>query len=324
MEDLGRIQFALCPVREAVTSLRTLGIDASNGVHAPWVRQVRPGLGELDMALLTAVVRPTGYLPDFLLPTPSYRAHQFEAGIAQVAGVDPRLVADELIHLANHRLAQRGPGWAERVALLHTLAAQPAAALDRIVTELTRYWTVALRPHWPRMRALLQADLAYRLEELAAGGARQLFRTLHPLVTFGHDKLRIAKYYDIRAELGARGLLLVPCVFAWPDTIVRTADPTPALTYSPRGLGRLWQDAAGAVRSPLSEVLGRTRASILAHLDLPMSTTLLANQLALSPPTLSAHLKVLAAAGIVSARRDGRMVLYHRTDLGDRLLGGAQ
>ncbi|WP_323374088.1 helix-turn-helix domain-containing protein [Plantactinospora alkalitolerans] len=70
-------------------------------------------------------------------------------------------------------------------------------------------------------------------------------------------------------------------------------------------------------------VLGRSRAAILAQLDLPMSTTQLACQLNLAAPTLSVHLKALHGAGIVSAGRDGRSVLYQRTPLGDSLLNGA-
>ncbi|HEX5294859.1 MAG TPA: helix-turn-helix domain-containing protein [Streptosporangiaceae bacterium] len=51
-----------------------------------------------------------------------------------------------------------------------------------------------------------------------------------------------------------------------------------------------------------------------------MSTTEVAAALALSAPTLSAHLHALQRAGIVSSRRDGRAVLYARTPLGDQLL----
>jgi DNA-binding transcriptional ArsR family regulator len=190
------------------------------------------------------------------------------------------------------------------------------------VTELERYWRVAVAPSWPRMQALLQADLSYRLEELAAGGVQQLFRTLHPLVSFHRDTLSIVSYYTGHADLRHRGLLLVPCVFAWPDVIVRTADPQPSVSYSPRGLGRLWEGPAATRSSPLADVLGRTRAAILAQLDLPMSTSQLACLLDLTAPTLSVHLKTLQAAGILASRRDGRAVLYRRTELGDRLLAG--
>ncbi len=150
----------------------------------------------------------------------------------------------------------------------------PGAALDRIVTELDRYWRAAVTPYWSRIESLLQADLTYRLEELASGGVQQLFRTLHPLVTFERDTLHVVKYYDGHADLKERGLLLVPCAFAWPDVMVLTAEPyTPTVTYSPRGIGRLWEAHPSTRPSSLADVLGRSRAALLAQLDLPMSTT---------------------------------------------------
>jgi DNA-binding transcriptional ArsR family regulator len=67
-------------------------------------------------------------------------------------------------------------------------------------------------------------------------------------------------------------------------------------------------------------VIGQARTSLLAHLDLPMTTTQLASHLGISAPSVNAHLQALRAAGIVSARRDGRSVLYVRTALADQLL----
>jgi hypothetical protein len=43
------------------------------------------------MQLLTAIVRPRGYLPDFLQPFPPRRAPSFEAGLAHIAASDPGL-----------------------------------------------------------------------------------------------------------------------------------------------------------------------------------------------------------------------------------------
>jgi DNA-binding transcriptional ArsR family regulator len=122
--------------------------------------------------------------------------------------------------------------------------------------------------------------------------------------SFNRDTLKIVEYYEGHADLRQRALLLVPRVFAWPDVIVVTADPSvPTVTYSPRGLGRL-RDAHPTTRhSPLADVLGRSRAALLSQLDLPMSTTQLACQLNLSAPTLDVHLRALQAAGIVSSRR---------------------
>jgi DNA-binding transcriptional ArsR family regulator len=322
--DIGRIRFAVTPVREAVAGIRALATASPHGLHAGWLRQIRPRLTEVDLDLLTALVRPAGYIPDFLVPAPRHPSPTVESGLAQIAATDPALVAEQIRHLAAHAVAQRGPGRADRVRLLDELIAAPDAGLGRVVAELDRWWRVAVAPHWPRMRALLHDDVTYRLEELANGGVQQLFRTLHPRISFSGDTLRIVKYYSGRAQLRQRGLLLMPCVFAWPDVLVGTADPSVStLTYSPRGLGRLWQASDGTAAEPLAGVLGRGRAALLAQLDLPMSTSQLATLLDLAAPTVNAHLKALQAAGIVDARRDGHAVLYRRTRLGELLLAGA-
>jgi DNA-binding transcriptional ArsR family regulator len=318
--DYRRIRFAFSPVAETVTSLRTLSLGHRNGLHGPWLATVRQRLGGVDLELLTSLVRPTGYVPDFLMPTPPGRTTTMAAGLDQVAGTGLDVVTHELSHLAQHEVAQQGPGRERRAELMAELLADPERAVRRIVDELGRYWQAAVEPHWPRVHALLRADLAHRLEELAAGGVARLFGTLHPSVAMRDDVLTIVKYYAGRAQLRSRGLLLVPCAFVWPDVLVGTADPLPSLTYSPRGLGRLWESPPDTDESPLAAVVGRTRATILALLELPMSTTQLAGLVELAAPTLNVHLKSLQAAGILTARRDGRVVLYQRTSLGDQLV----
>lgn len=319
-EDLGRIRFAVSPLKETVLSIRTLA-SGVQGLNSPWLQRVRPQLGVVDMDLLTSLVRPTGYIPDFLTPAPVRTASSLASGLVQVAATELGTVVGELTHLSEHAIAQYGPGRERRVALIGELIEDPAEGLARIVAEVDNYWRIAIAPRWPRMRTLLQADVNHRLEELASGGVDQMFRTLHPLVSFSGDSLRIAKYYSGQAHLRQRGLLLIPCVFASPDVIVGTADPTAAsVSYPPRGLGRLWSAAVSARTTALSDVVGSSRAAILAALDLPMSTTALAAALRLSAPTTNVHLSALKAAGIVSARRDGRTVLYARTILGDHLL----
>ena len=125
------------------------------------------------------------------------------------------------------------------------------------------------------------------------------------------------KYYDGDTDLHD----LIASVFAWPDVIVRTADPgTLTLTYAPLGVGRLWTSHPATRTSALAGVLGRTRADLPAVLDVPTSTTQLATQLRLTAPTLSAHLKALQQAGLLQTRREGRHVLYRRSPLGDQLV----
>ena len=117
-------------------------------------------------------------------------------------------------------------------------------------------------------------------------------------------------------------MLLVPSAFSW-DRPATITDPPwqPTLVYPARGVGTLWEEGEAAPDA-LAGVLGATRAALLSALDAPRSTTDLARLLGLSPGGASQHLTALRAAGLVTARREGRSVLYARTALGDGLVRG--
>ena len=53
-----------------------------------------------------------------------------------------------------------------------------------------------------------------------------------------------------------------------------------------------------------------------------MTTTDVAQRLSISPAGASHHLTTLRDAGLITARREGRTVLYVRTPTGDALAGG--
>ncbi|MGW1344955.1 helix-turn-helix domain-containing protein [Kribbella sp. NPDC002412] len=314
-EDVGRIRFALSPVWEAVTSVRALSNNPARSVHGPWLQKVRPIIDGPDLTLLKALIPPVGYIPDFITPAPPRRTTSLESGLAAIAATPHHLVAGEI-----GKLHQETPH-----PLLPDLIARPAKALDLITAALESYWRRAIEPDWRRMRSLLQEDLAFRLDELAAGGIERLFRNLHPSIRFTVSRIEIDRPFACDGEpMAGQGVLLVPSVFSWPAGLSVTAAPhVPTITYPPRGLGRLWEDRQDTTDSPLADLVGRTRAAIVSHLDLPMSTTHLAHQLGVSAPTLSVHLSILRSAGLVDSRRDGRTVLYHRTALGTQLLTAA-
>src|SRR3981189_3681747 len=114
-EDLGRIRFASSPLWETVMSLRALTApDTGAQLHMPWRRQVERRLADVDMGLLTVLVRPAGYIPDFLVPPPPRRSAAFTTALAQVAAGDPAEVARQLRHLAGHPIAQQGSRRARR------------------------------------------------------------------------------------------------------------------------------------------------------------------------------------------------------------------
>ena len=60
------------------------------------------------------------------------------------------------------------------------LAAHPPVGLRAIAEELREAHDRLIAPHWSRIRAVLDADIAYRAKQLATGGTDRLFATLHP------------------------------------------------------------------------------------------------------------------------------------------------
>ena len=190
------------------------------------------------------------------------------------------------------------------------------------LTELmTAYWKRVIEPHWPVLRATLEADIAYRAGRLAEGGPLAAFADLHDEVGWRDGALVVDRQYDSTVELAGRGLLLVPVAFAWPDLWAMIDPPwLPAVVYAPRGVATLWEPAEHAPDA-LAALLGRRRAAILAAL--PATTQELARAHAASAAGVSEHLAVLRRAGLVAGRREGRSVRYARTPAGDAVLGAA-
>ncbi|HEY0691470.1 MAG TPA: transcriptional regulator, partial [Kribbella sp.] len=209
-DDLTRIRFAFSPVWETVTSVRALSNSSAGSVHGPWLRRIRPAGTDEDLRLLKALIPSFGYIPDFITPAPPRRSTSFESGLAAIAATPHQLVDAEL-----NKLRDQDPH-----PLLDEFIAAPTEALERITAALRSYWHRALEPDWRRMRALLQDDLAFRLEEMASGGVDRLFRNLHPSVRFTGDRIEIDRPFSCDGEpLPGQGLLLVPCVFTWPAAL---------------------------------------------------------------------------------------------------------
>ncbi|WP_328432536.1 ArsR/SmtB family transcription factor [Streptomyces sp. NBC_00453] len=319
VEDLADTRFAISPLREVMGSLRALRAPALFPLHVPWRRSVLARLDPADARLLTALVGENLALPDFLTPRPTTFAPTIEDQLTVVRTTPEHVVRRDLYAAHAPRPLPDA---------LRQIAAPGAAPVAELLEEtcelLLRYWELALLPHWPRMRLVLEADITHRARQLATGGARLLFSDLRRNVRWRDGVLRVDRMIGRHQVDGSgRGLRLVPSLFAHKPAPPLSADEPPMLAYPGRGAATLWEPAPDPDTSALSALLGAPRTTVLRLLAEPLPTVEIARLLGVTPSAVSQHLKVLHTTGLVTRARDGRRVLYRRSPLGDRLAVGA-
>jgi DNA-binding CsgD family transcriptional regulator len=312
--DVARVRFARSPMDELVHSVNVLAGRRGDGMHRRWVEMATARLAGLDLSTLDALVEGNGYFPDFLMPPPQRWESTFPEELDRVSQTG----ADEVRRCLD-------VCWPDGSLpdVLRPLYDEPRTELGALTRLLAAYWTAAIEPVWERLCAVHEADLSYRSSLLTSGGVDRVFGDLHPRVSYVEDRVRIdgPMAHRVHSVNGA-GVLLVPCVFIWPRlTVFDSGLYQPTITYAARGVGDVWATPLDTTEAPVAELIGRGRAALLAVLDLPLSTTQLADRLGVAPSTVSEHLSILRRSGLVRSHRSGRTVLYERTPLAGRLLG---
>ncbi|MDF3299448.1 ArsR/SmtB family transcription factor [Streptomyces tropicalis] len=313
--DVAKIRFTISPLWDTVSSFWVLADAGRNSVHRPWITSAKELLKDRDLARTTAPLRSlTGRsicLPDFLTPPPDCSTGDIEDELAIVLATPHARVQAEVEAMGDSAV----PG-----SFSHRLATDAQRALPQLVQAVEAWWQAALRPHWPRMRAVLEADVAFRTRELSRGGVQTLFHQLHPALHWTGDRLGVDDMLDTDIRLNGRGLPLVPSLFATRSVLVASSAASPPIAvYPARALGTLWEQGGTEYRS-VARLLGRSRAMILAFTTSPCTTTQLAARTGLSAPAVSQHLGVLREAGLVTKSRYRNEVNYVVSELGSALL----
>ncbi|MFJ4036308.1 DUF5937 family protein [Streptomyces griseoluteus] len=315
-DDFLNCRFAVSPLWETHDAVRTLRRPDRQGYHVPWLRRIRTAAAGLDLAPLWLLMPRRGHSPDWLGAPPIGPAATFEEEIAAVRAADPEAAREDtarsLACTPGALASEQGRAW----------LADPARMVRELADALEVAWRVLVEPEWPRLRALLEADVAFHSRRLAEVGLGTLLPELDPRLSWDGRTLTLpGGVYERR--LGGRGLVLMPSVFCWPDVITGFDPPwQPALVYPARGVGGLWAEPGTRTPEALVRLLGRNRAAVLAALDDPASTTALAHRLGLAASSVSSHLSVLRDSGLLTSRRYGHQVLYERTPLGMALAAG--
>ncbi|MFI6317521.1 ArsR/SmtB family transcription factor [Nonomuraea sp. NPDC050556] len=312
VQDLAEMAFRYSPLFETVYSLSVHFFPELRPEHTPFRRRTADALGRLDTEVLRALYsHGRGWLPDFVTP----------AGVSIVADIAGELAA---LRATPHEVVERhfddAYGGAPRPDVLRQ---PPGPLLERIAAALEAYWTACIEPWWPRMRAVLDADLAHRGRSLARGGAAGLFEDLDSRLSWSEGILTLT--YPRRlpfdsVRIAGRGLVLQPSLFLRGAVTAISADSTPTIGYPARARGTVWEFAPRPAPAALVNLLGATRARLLLELDTPVSTGELARRFEVTSSAISQHLSALHACGLLNRAREGRSVLYFRSPLADALV----
>lgn len=315
-DGLARSRFALSPVGETVSLVMAAPAGAvPRGLRGPLRDTVLTRRLDLLAALLRVDPSAGHYVPDFLTPPAPRFDNCAQEELHAVATTPDWRVAGELGVAADGRLAKivgrELPG-----PLRAVLEGGDSRVAERLAGELAQVWEHVVAPHWPRLRARMEADIAHRLRTVGELGFASALDQLNPMVDWRDGALRVHGPHE--AALPERSVVFVPSAFQTKVACVvdTMGDSTPG---RPRRAAMLFYPVTpqpGAAPEPAQqpgELIGQTRARILAATADPATTGEVAGRLRLSPSTVSYHLQILHRAGLVRRTRDARTVLYQST-----------
>lgn len=304
--DVGDVRFGLSPLCELGLSLRAIRDPARYPLQLPWLRQTQAAREGLDHAALDALIDDRLWTPDFLNPRPTSPLTRLDDELTTLSRVRTTTFLSDL-----EAVHGRVPA---------VLAGDPRAAVRRVVAALRGLWDAAFAPYWPRMRAVLEADIAYRGRQIAQSGLGAMLNGLTSTVRFDGRVIEVALRdpTDRTRRTDGQGVTLVPTVFT-ARASAPVGDAAPLILYPARGQGAMWERQRVAASGALVGILGRVRAQLLTVLDEPASSTELAVRFGVTTSAANQHLRALRAAGLVSSSRYGRSVLYLRSELGNAL-----
>ncbi|MCG5214541.1 winged helix-turn-helix domain-containing protein [Streptosporangium sp. KLBMP 9127] len=316
-QDMVSSRFTISPLIETMHALWTISGRHEAGIHRQWVERRQETYKVLERAHpgLRAIAAISGNRGnsnvDFIAPPPSGVKVSFDDELAVV-----RATPVEQAHAEVARVLAMLPRADPEI---RELLLGPDVV--RIIADAFAIaWTEIVAPAWPFFHAVLERDVVQRAGRLATYGWAAALDDLSAQCRWrqGHIELRMGDSERI-CRLDGKGLLFLPTLFSNRMGAYLEESPRFALIYPARGIAA----PLPAANDGLAVLIGRTRARILLELAAPGTTTQLAALLGIALGTTGEHLTALRRAGLVTATRTGRSVLYQRTSLGDALTAGA-
>jgi hypothetical protein len=250
------------------------------------------------------------WVPDFL--TPPTPAADLAAGVEQILATPAATLRAEL---------QPRIDTGDLPSRVANLASGETEALQRLGAAMVAFHKIAVAPYWSDITAAVQADRAARGSTIVNHGIDRVLGTLSPYLRWNLSTLsyECPGGSDLDIEPAGRGVTLVPSYLSAQPSFLDVADAPIVLSYP---IQRTQSDLT--TRTPLADLLGRTRAAVLGAITTGLSTTEVAHAVGISPGSASHHTAILRSAGLITTHRTGPAVLHSPTPLGTSLMHAAR
>lgn len=302
--ELVAVRFAVAPGIEGTRAIRRLMSRQPAPLHRALIERLRRDIPAGALQVLAPLAGARGYTPDFLVQPEATTPEE----LVGATWSTPLGIVDAGLHQAA----------AEGRVLPGEWLADPEHARSQIAAAWESFWMHGMQAQWPRLRAVLDADIAARARQFAQHGLESVIENLDPRLRWcGTTLQRSESRFAIETDCRGRGLRLVPTVLGWPRGAITTEEPwTPTIYYPARNATAT---ADRDLPRAAAALIGSTRARILDHLRIPSRTSDVAAALGISPPTASHHLRILGDAGLIATERRGKEAWHARTPAADEL-----
>lgn len=323
----GSVAVQQSPLAELCASLHAFDEPGHHPASAGWVARAH---ADLDTALLAtaAVLAPLWgpFRARYLLPLSAGPRRTLEEELREVAALPVgdfvAMTVQALIGKNDTELAPRlSDETVQRLRLISSsrmeigarLRADPEGVRGELLDFLAAFAAAVFDAEWPALRRVLDRDGALRERDLRRKGPLALadFPTASAAQgSGGPPRIVFDKLYNATARVDDRHpCLLVPTVHGRPHFVIKHYPGYPVvIQYSADGVGTPTLETA---RRRLAALQDPTRLRLCyAILRNPVATAELANQLGMTAPQVSRHLRRLREAELVHTHRRGSVVYY--------------
>ncbi|MFB9835908.1 ArsR/SmtB family transcription factor [Actinoallomurus acaciae] len=202
-----------------------------------------------------------------------------------------------------------------RGELARALIDDPEAFRAGLVETLERCADTFFEAEWRRVGPHLKDTAARVRGQLRRDPPATVLASVTPTasVTERPARVRYDKLQSAFGKVSDHGCFLVPTLHGWPHLILKL---DPGLPFVVHFVGGDWEQRPAVpqslIRDRLAAIAEPGRFEMCRHLlGEPITTSELAVRMGISEPQVSRHLKRLRQVGLVTSRREGRMI-YHR------------